>query len=136
MDFGECCWTSTISDTVHPYRPAFGSDVPVPTRRLESVSLLLHSTAPSDETLTLKLHRLKRVWHLRPSLGIEIATARITAVDKGCVLFLKQQPTQSPRSAPFNEAKLAEECRSWRAQGDVKSSVQLQVIASSRLRLA
>jgi hypothetical protein len=40
------------------------------------------------------------------------------------------------RSAPRKETKPAEERRSWRAQGDGKSSVQLQVFASSGLRLA
>jgi hypothetical protein len=40
----------------------------------------------------------------------------------------------APRSS--KETKLAEELCSWRAQGDGKSSVQLQVFASSGLRLA
>jgi len=40
------------------------------------------------------------------------------------------------RSAPSKETKPPEERRSWRAQGDGKSSVQLQVFASSGLRLA
>jgi hypothetical protein len=40
------------------------------------------------------------------------------------------------RSAPSKETKPSEERRSWRAQGDGKSSVQLQVFASSGLRLA
>jgi hypothetical protein len=40
------------------------------------------------------------------------------------------------RSAPSKETKPSEERRSWRAQGDGKNSVQLQVFASSGLRLA
>jgi hypothetical protein len=40
------------------------------------------------------------------------------------------------RSAPSKETIPAEERRSWRALGDGKNSVQLQVFASSGLRLA
>jgi hypothetical protein len=43
---------------------------------------------------------------------------------------------QSPRSALSKETNLAEELCSWRAQGNGKRSVQLQVFTSSGLRLA
>jgi hypothetical protein len=50
----------------------------------------------------------------------------------------KQQQKQKQFLAlrASKETKPAEERRSWRAQGDGKSSVQLQVFASSGLRLA
>lgn len=75
------------SDTFHPATLSLGQLFPVSTSRLESIALLLESTATEDQQITLSLRKAAHVWDLRPSRIIATASARISAGYKGYVSF-------------------------------------------------
>jgi hypothetical protein len=75
------------SNTFHPARLALGQVFPVSTNRLESLSLLLRSTAASEQTVKLSLRKVEHVWDLRPSPVIKTATATIAPGHEGYVSF-------------------------------------------------
>lgn len=75
------------SDTFHPAKLPLGQLFPVSTSWLESIALLLESTATEDQQITLSLRKAPHVWDLRPSPIIATAFATISAGYKGYVSF-------------------------------------------------
>ena len=75
------------SQTFHKAQYALGQLFPVSTDRLESVELLLQSTATQPQTVTLSLRKVEHVWDLRPSARIASATATVAAGHQGYVSF-------------------------------------------------
>ncbi|CAN5625492.1 hypothetical protein BH10ACI4_BH10ACI4_07510 [soil metagenome] len=75
------------SDDFHPARLPLGQLLPVSTKQLDSVQLLLHSKAATATTVKLSLWKARSVWDLRPTPILKTSTTNVPPQRNGYVSF-------------------------------------------------